>query len=327
MATPSLAVLDHSAAELVETVKQSQYWSYKEDRIVKLGLVDRFISWLMGDCLGIFDTRAQRCAFRTLEAIKRAAEKAPTSLCERLLVQEWHANTEKSNSWNTLLSLATSKKKSLYRNQLSRLFLPSHEIAEDPVTSKTAPRYIKQFNTLAPPLDKKSQTVLETFFVKLMEQGKKNSNFFLADKCKFAKIKFLGRYAWSMQHLITFTSYFPPNGILIAHPLRIMALCLLPGPILTAGLDLQQTRQDLWNVFFPKLVHTLNWYDPALFADPRLVNGLLLSLNIDPTSNLFRKCKQLVANIETDRRIHHTETELSKKLWLDLFTRLVERLV
>lgn len=314
-------ILDLSAATLVEHIKQEQYWDYNEKRFVKFGLITRLITRLFGNCLGWMDTLIQRCAFRTLEAIKREAVTETSPLSEHRLVQEWHTNTETHNSWHTLLSLATAKKGGLYRNQLSSLFIPTFDDTHLPPTQE----HKKLFDTMASPLDSESQKNLEKFFIELMDRGKKNSAFFLPDQCKLEKIRFLTTYAWPLRHLITFTTYFPPQGKLIAHPLRILALCLLPGPILEAGLNLQRTRHELWDLFFPKLVDTLNWYDPALFADPRMVNGLLLTLNVDPLSPLFAKCTKLVREIEADRKIHTSETPTSGLLWHTLFLELINR--
>ena len=318
-------VLDLSAATLKAGIIKSQYWSSAGGRLVKLGCIENLICWLFGDCLGYTETRIQKCAYRTFESIKQAAEKESAPLHQTLLVSEWISNTEKRNRWDDLFNLATTKLSYIYQTHFSRLFLPFLDMSETPTGALCVSTCLRIFNILAPPLDQRTKNVFICFFLELMERGKANSDFFLPNKCRLEKVALLGSYAFKLKNIITFKHYFPPNGVLTTHPIRIMTYCLEEGAILTAGLALKENRPELWSCFFPKLVSTLSWYDPTLFSNPKIVNGFLLSLGINPNSRLFEDCKHLVAQIEEYRRQGLEESNHSNQLWLDLCILLIER--
>lgn len=334
-------VLDCSASSLKKGILDSHYWSYETQSSVELGWIEHFVFWLFGDCLGMTDTCTQKCAYRTFKAIKRAAEQAEPPLNQRPLALEWTANIHMENEWSELLQLATKKTSQIYRSHFISLFTAPIESREETFNDS---EYTNLFNILAPPLEEKTEHNFTDFFIDLLDQGKKNPYFFLPNECKAEKTLLLGRYALSLKNMVTFKKYFPPLIELKTHLLRIMTICLQEGPLLTAGLKLKHDNSKielkcndsdddskfkrpltLWDTFFPELITTISWYDPALFSDPRIVNGFLHSLGLQRDSDLFKECKSDVKEIEKMRNQGYEESVYTQMLWQKLITKLIER--
>lgn len=88
MKTNKINLLDLQPSVFTCGADKHTYWSQKEGKLVKLGLIDRIIYYLFGDRLGLLETRIQLCAQRSLAAIASAVRnESPTrNLLEKQLV-------------------------------------------------------------------------------------------------------------------------------------------------------------------------------------------------------------------------------------------------